>query len=388
MRERIHFNDLSTLVICPSRKWKTLERKAIADCLYLRDCGGNPTLFCLKNSKIDRVAKNLDLPRIYYSGRKLKRFFDFRYIRDMKNIIKQNSFDIIHCYHLEFLWGICFVLMSNPRIPLLLTFNHYPKVYGSLWNRWLFRRVDLVIVFCQTTKEIVQECLPVSLRKIKISGAGVEAVRKLDPEESPLKVVGMAVHSTNDLDKVLVAVYALSSLLKSAHELGVNVRLNIYATFKKEVSTLEHPIFQLVADLNLEEQVRFLNVTDEDKALKELSIFVGSAFDEPLNDLELKALVSHIPVVFPRTASRQVLLSKYRWIGESYHEDDARELKSKLLKILINEQVYLNELQDVQSQIEELHGFEPYSQRMSGFYERLYAKRLRLLRQREQEHQS
>ena len=125
MKERVHVNDLTTLFICPSTEWRTLERKAIADCLYLRDSGGNPILFCVKGSYVDREADKKDLPRIYYTGQKLDRLFDLRYIRDMSKILKENRSDIVHCYNLDFIWGLCFVLLSNPKVPLLLTFNHF-----------------------------------------------------------------------------------------------------------------------------------------------------------------------------------------------------------------------------------------------------------------------
>ncbi|MEX1098926.1 MAG: glycosyltransferase family 4 protein, partial [Bacteriovoracaceae bacterium] len=142
MRERVHVNDLTTLFICPSRDWKTLERKAIADCVYLRDSGGNPVLFCVKNSMLDQEAEKHDLPRIYYTGQKLKRLFDLRYVRDMRKILRENRFDIVHCYNLDFIWGLCFVLLSNRKIPLLLTFNHFlDYTQKSLWQRWLFSRV-------------------------------------------------------------------------------------------------------------------------------------------------------------------------------------------------------------------------------------------------------
>ena len=52
------------------------------------------------------------------------------------------------------------------------------------------------------------------------------------------------------------------------------------------------------------------------------------------------------PVIVPRTASRQRLIEKYNSIGETYHFEDARELKDKIVKILLNEQVYVNHLDD------------------------------------------
>lgn len=384
MKERIHVNDLTTLFICPSREWRTLERKALADCLYLRDCGGNPILFCLKNSMLDREAERLDLPRIYYTGRKLNRFFDVRYIRDMKKILRENRFDIVHCYNLDFIWGVCFVLFSNPKVPLLLTFNHFlDAAQKSLWQRWLFRRVDLVITFSQTTKEIAQETLPVSFRKIKIAGGGIEFVAKQLREEKLVKKLGCIISEKDDFECASVIVYALQALLPQVFDLGIKLELNLYNSMYEKDSEEENDIRKLIKSLELEEYIFVKEFGQCEPVFKETDIFIGTSFHEPFNDYEIMAVLSRVPVIFPRTASRQTVLHQYKWVGESYFFEDARELKSKLLKLLINEQVYLNELQDSHQEINDLHGIEAYFQRVVGFYERLYAKRLRFIKHKE-----
>ncbi|MCO4754079.1 MAG: glycosyltransferase [Bacteriovoracaceae bacterium] len=383
MKERVHVNDLTTLFICPTKKWRTLERKAIADCLYLRDCGGNPILFCVKGTYVDREAEKRDLPRIYYTGQKLDRLFDLRYIRDMRKILNENRFDIVHCYNLDFIWGLCFVLMSNPKVPLLLTFNRFLNfTQKSLWQRWLFRRVDLVITFSQTTKEIAQETLPVSFRKIKIAGGGIDVIPKAIREEKLTKRLGSIISGSDDVDRVKVVMYALQSLLSSTIDLGIKLEFAVFSSFDQDSDELV-PLQELVSQLGLTEVVSYKPLFSGESTFKEVDIFVGTSFGEPFNDFEIMALLSHVPVIFPRTASRQSILLQYKWVGESYYFEDARELKAKLLKLLINEQVYLNELQDSHEQIKELHGIEAYAERVSGFYERLYAKRLRYIRHKE-----
>ena len=147
-----------------------------------------------------------------------------------------------------------------------------------------------------------------------------------------------------------------------------------------EQEEIKKALEELIVTLEMNEVVSFKPLLSEYSPFKEVDVFVSTSFEEPFNDYEIMALLSHVPVIFPRTASRQSILLKYKWVGESYYFEDARELKSKLLKLLINEQVYLNELQESHEQIKDLHGIEAYAQRVSGFYERLYAKRLRYLR--------
>jgi len=378
MRERVLFSDLKTLYVCPSQKWGTLERKALNDCLIQRDFGGSPYIYCLKGSKLDIEAKKWDIDTIHYAGKKVNKFLDFRYFFHLRSLLKEHQFDVIHGYSLEYIWEICFLLSAKPHIPLLFTFNDYLNFsQKSFLQSWLFRRVDQVLVFSQTMKETVQETLPVSNRKIKISGNGVEQIKKTTKESGRMRSINSIVTSISDLEQVQTLIYAMKSLLMQITELDLDVNLNIYSMTSIEQFENYEKTIQLVHDNNLSENIHFHKITTAPHAFKNADIFVGTAFDEPFNDYEMTAILSKIPVLIPRTASRQFLLRRYRWTGESYFFADAREVKVKLLKILMNDQVYLNELNDQHQAFRDNHGIDSYVSRLCGFYERNYSKRMR-----------
>jgi hypothetical protein len=115
--------------------------------------------------------------------------------------------------------------------------------------------------------------------------------------------------------------------------------------------------------------------------LKDLDIFIGLAFDEPLNDFEIVSMMNEIPVLFPRTAVRQNLLYRYAWVGESYYEGDIREAKTKLAKIVTNYQVYRNALEDYSEEIIQAHGLDIYAEEFQNFYEKSFQKRSRFRKQ-------
>ncbi len=242
-----------------------------------------------------------------------------------------------------------------------------------------------MITFSQTTKEIAQETLPVSLRKIKIAGGGIEhAVRTLR-EERLVKRIGSIISGPEDMRNVQVIIYALQGLLPQARDLGIKIEFSIYESLKDSASIkdLRDELLELIEASQLGEHVFLKEGAKFESIFKETDIFVGTSFEEPFNDYEIMAVLSRVPVIFPRTASRQSVLYQHKWVGESYFSEDARELKTKLLKLLINEQVYLNELQDSHQEIKDLHGMEAYFHRVIGFYERLYTKRLRHVRHRQ-----
>jgi hypothetical protein len=88
-------------------------------------------------------------------------------------------------------------------------------------------------------------------------------------------------------------------------------------------------------------------------------------------------MMNEIPVLFPRTAMRQSILYKYSWVGESCTENDIREAKTKLTKILLNYQVYKNALTDCSGEIIKAHGLDFYAGELQLFYETAFAKRRR-----------
>jgi glycosyltransferase involved in cell wall biosynthesis len=387
MRERIKVTDLTTLFVCPSDNFGTLERRAIADSVFFRDIGGNSIIFCLKDSYIDHEAKLQDIPTIYYTGKKVNKFFDLSYLLDMRKILIENRFDIIHCYNLNYVWNICFLLMANPKVPLFLTFNSFiEKAYKNIIQKWLFRRIDHVITFCRATREIAQEYLPVSSRKIKIAGGGVEVGKKTEELEGSTRAIGAFIHKGGKYyQKIETILYTITPLLKAVEDLSLNLEFRFYC--EKDWNELKRfpDIQEKIEELGVGDRVFFDTVHKRELAIQKLDIFVGTDFDEPFNDLEVMALLYFIPVVIPRTASRQGLLLDSKFIGESYHRFDARELKDKLLKILVNEQVYLTEIQEYHEKLSNLHGMDAYSERIMGFYERNFAKRLRVSKKLEQQ---
>ena len=94
------------------------------------------------------------------------------------------------------------------------------------------------------------------------------------------------------------------------------------------------------------------------------------------DDQDLYALVTQTPVLLPRTSTRQQLVKQGKF-GETYHPEDGRELKDKLVKILTNYSNYLEELQGVELELQEQHHFERYAEELYAHYEKLYTQRLR-----------
>ncbi len=105
-------------------------------------------------------------------------------------------------------------------------------------------------------------------------------------------------------------------------------------------------------------------------------MFVGLPMNELFSDLDLYALVTQTPVLLPRTSTRQQIVKQGKF-GETYHPEDGRELKDKIIRILMNYDTYVEELTGVELELQELHHFERYAETLYAHYEKLYTQRLR-----------
>ena len=165
----------------------------------------------------------------------------------------------------------------------------------------------------------------------------------------------------------------------ATESLATNIKFVLFCERSEQNSEKIRHLQSEIEDLELLGDVSLVFFDYQNvEELAQLDILIGVDFDEPFNDIEISALLANVPVIVPRTASRQNLLARYRWMGESYMRGDAREIKDKVLKILSNESVYLSEIQGFLDEFRAIHGGEIYTEKLGSHYERLCMGRRRL----------
>lgn len=379
MRDKVRANDLSVLFICPSDEWGTLERRVINDCHYLRDIGGSPVLYCTKGSPIDREAQKLSLPRQFYKGKKVNRIFDLTYFIDIKKVIKENKFDIVHCFSLDYVWTLCFLLMTQPQLPLFLTFNRFlEKNYNGFVEKWLFKRVDLIMTFSSNIRSVVLNNLPVIPRKVHVVGAGVELYNvKKDEKDESQKVIGCFVTSKTQFENLNAFLYLIKPMRGLGPKSSQQLKFLIYSDRSMEEYFDVEKINELIDQLGVRKHVFFVETQRPDEAIRKMDIYVSLSFDEPFCDLEIVSTLLGVPIVAPRTPSRRQLIGKLPGIGHTFYFQDSRELRSQIEKILTNESKYKSSLGENFERLNLTHGLDNYVEKVYGHYVRLYSQRLR-----------
>jgi hypothetical protein len=377
-REKVILQDFNVLLVCTSKKWSTIERRILFDGIFLRDIGCNPVLLCLEGSQLDIESEKEDIEKIYLSNHRFHFTYDVKFFAELYRLLSQNRFDVVHCYSLMSTWMTSLILKRNKRIPLLFTLNqNINSIYHHFVAKWLLKRVDYVFTLSDEIQDFVGEAFNIQSYKIKNLGGGID-LNSVQPSQAKPRVIGCVINSMSELVRLKGVVKIFRVLQNHSSERYEGVILNIFLgpriyqkdRAKKVLTELDYEFYE--GDVFL---YQLENKMDE---FRSIDLLIGLAFDEPLNDFEIMTLLNGRPVLFPRTAMRQSLLFKYRWIGESYFENDNREARSKLMKILDNYPIYRNALNDYSDQIRQTHGLDTYADTFQFCYENAFVKRHRL----------
>lgn len=382
MREKIRLSDLSVLYICLSDGWGTVERRCIADASYFRNIGGASFILCHEKSLIDQEAQKEDIPRLFFPSDLKTWRSKVNFYFQLQHILQKQQVDIIHSYNYESLLPLGMLLKGLPHIPMVFTFNeNIPWKKNSLLNRWFVSRTDSIFTFSPNIRELAVETFPVSSRKIHVTGAGIDfpakIIRSAHPEEKK-KIMTFIPRTEDELKNLRLFVDSIPPLMHSLESIGF--KQNLIFTFLSDVSWYTHPIYdglkRMILERHLEMFISFETRPLSSASFQDCDIFVGLPLHELFTDSDLYALATQTPVLLPRTSTRQQITKQGKF-GETYHPEDGRELKDKMLKILTNYPDYLEELNGVELELQEQHHFEKYAEELYAHYEKLYMQRLR-----------
>lgn len=382
MREKIRLSDLSILYVCLSHEWGTIERRCLADAGYFRNIGGASFILCHEKSLIDLEAQKQDIPRLYFPSDLLTWRSKLNFYFQIQHILQKQQVDIIHSYNHESLLPLGMILKGMAHIPIIFTFNEsVPWKKRNILDRWFVSRTDSILTFSQNIRDLAVEAFPVSSRKIHVTGVGIDfpvKILRAKHPETKKRIMTFIPRTANDVGMLRLFVDCIPPLLSSLEAQGYTQKLIF--TFLTDVSWYAHPIYdslkRMILERHLEMHISFETRPLQSKSFEDCDIFVGVPMKELFSDLDLYALVTQTPVLLPRTSTRQQIVKQGKF-GETYHPEDGRELKDKIIRILLNYDTYVEELTGVELELQELHHFERYAETLYAHYEKLYTQRLR-----------
>jgi hypothetical protein len=356
MRDKVTSKNLKILIVCPSQTFASVDQKAITDALYLRDIGGNPTLYCLKDSFIEREAENLSLTRILFRGVKSKRLLNISYFLDIRKVLKEDKWDVVHCYHRSSLWALCIWLFYKSETALFFSFNEFFKRNIPLfWAPFLLRRVDAVFTFGETVSKKFHQHFQYPIRKIINSGSGIEFGIPSNVKLDNL-CIGAFLNDESEMDNFRTLLFSLSGIKESLDETEIKVIINTFKPIKDFY--LYSEIKKYSDSLGLTDSIEYIEGSS-DRFYKSINLFVSFSFHEPVNCQEIKALAIGLNVVAPRTAFRAEMTDRLNIKSlKTYYFQDARAFKEAVLTLLGNnlgEPVVFEQNQELETYVDIIH---------------------------------
>lgn len=164
---------MNLLEMCTSQSWGGMEMRTLRVSQSLKKLGHSVTLICYPESSLAKEAQQSGINTITLP---FKNGIHISLILQLRKILKQNQFDLIHT---QFSRDLRFIVPAaeklNKQLPIVLT-----KRLGSFVNKkdffhkYLYSRVDLITAISEVIKRNVIETCPVESNKVEVFYNGID----------------------------------------------------------------------------------------------------------------------------------------------------------------------------------------------------------------------
>ncbi len=171
---------LKVLTVCISHSWGGLEQVAASDTLELLNSGFKVHALCLRDTPIHRHLQKhpgVELEILDYRPRD---HFDLNLKKDLKRLIAL-GINLIHVHQTSLLGSIVPWIWTESKVSLFASrhiMNSHPK--KSLYHRWIYGRLDALVVMSHTLQDNIIETHPLSEAQVPVVHLGLD-FNRFDP---------------------------------------------------------------------------------------------------------------------------------------------------------------------------------------------------------------
>jgi glycosyltransferase involved in cell wall biosynthesis len=381
-------SELNYLILCPSLEWGANERSALRDALFIKEVEGYPLILTLRDSPLEYYAKNAGLDCIYLKSKNYSKFFDFSLYFLMKDVIRSNNINLIHAYDIDLIGTLIPSLGPFLDVPLVLTNNQIlSQKKKNFFKKLLFNRLDLILTLNRTIKNNLEDCLPIKSRRVHALGAGLKFTHRkkhvaANEEVQILCYIPPFFEKVELIETLFLSLHPLEAQLETFKSTIKKFSVTLVTTRKWDEYFIYQDLKKIVDETNLKGMVHFLEANEVEDIIEDYDLFMALEEEHKISDYEVMAIYKELPIIIPRISSRVELLEQFPMVGESFHLYDSRELKDKILKILVNRPAYQTSLKNQHQRIYETHSYEGYVNRLKNLYENVVETRKRALQNR------
>ena len=328
---------------------------------------------------MDDRASELGIDCFYHNTKERISLLKWFKLGTLQDIFNRMDINIVHCYELQYLWPIAYMLRKRNNTALFFTVSHdIKKFYKQFWYKSLISRVDQIYVPVKEMNEEIIGHLVIPRRKLFFSGLGLDDKTLVNNvvtfDESILNLGCYVNEDENEIDDISTCIEALWSL-NEKRSLDKIAKLHIFTSKSWSSNVLKPQIDEKIAEYKQQNNVIFHDSISVNSV--KADIWISYLAKLPLEDYTLISLLKGTPVVTPRNATSGELSRIYSAVAQTYKRSDSRELRAKIEYCGKNLERLSELTKVVREPILEEHGIENYKQNLLMNYQKQLNKRLR-----------
>jgi hypothetical protein len=347
-----------------------------------KEAGHWALVYCHRDSRVDIEAAARGLERLHHPPRMRNAPMRAWALSRLGKQLKVQSPDVVHCYSIGDLWPLAFLLRRFAPISLLYTMEgEYRMFYRNWWLKTLIQRLDSLLLTHLEMKDNAWGHLGFHPRKMSYLGVGEEGENSRGMLAAPESdgewrlLVSFGGHE-EEHEFVIPLLAALRSI--NAQTKGPRFKLICHNERSWQQCLITNELKAAIAEFKCLDDVELVDGGNIGELQKRSHMWIELPSRSTLEDVSIRALMNHCPVILPRHAHSMELVRELGPVGHTYHPGDARELRDKIGKMAKDYAHYGESLEKAQEKLNELHGVGRYRRELLSTYERVFLRRLRL----------
>ena len=319
-------NSPKVLQITSMNIWRGGEVHVFLLCRGLMSSGVSVTLACRSGSPIDQKARDAGIPVI---NLRLKNAIDLKSAWTLANYCRKNSIDMIHAHNGRDYWMASLAKFFNLQLKVVITRHILAPLKDTAMHRWLYKKVDRVIVVSQAVKKAITVFPPEKVSVVyngidvaKFAAAPAGTLRKELGLSARTKIVGM-VGRVNPSKGHMIFFQSIPAILSEQPETVFIVAGG------GDIAELKRT----------NPKVHFLGERgDVPEIMKDLDVFVMASRNEPFGLVTVEAMAAGASVVATNSGGTAEIIVD----GENgllFPPDDSAKLAQAVIKVLADQKL-------------------------------------------------
>ncbi len=338
---------MKPMVVCLSHSWGGLEQVAAYDTTELAHLGFRPQALVLEGSPIHENLSKVSGVEIVALKYRPRDYFDFTLKADLTRLIESGT-NLIHIHQTTLLGSISPWLYKFKHVPLFASrhiMNGHDK--RNLFHRFIYRRLDALIVMSQALKQNVLSTHPLKDRQVKVINLGLD-FKRFDPNlvdaqsrraewgaDDETIVVGLVgrIDPAKGQATFIQAAAGLTKRMPDQKLKFVIVGEETLGATDDHLSELK----QMVEQFHLENRVFFAGFQQNiPEIMQAFDLFVMPSKQEAFGLVAIEAMAMECPIIISSGGSAQEIVGQEEF-GLTMRPEDAFDLQRQLKRLVEDE---------------------------------------------------